>query len=276
MNEPGQMNEPDQTNEPGHFNEPQRLDSLPGLQWLARAVATRPLIALDYDGTLAPLVDDPDAASIDPRARRCLVALRERFQIAVVSGRGLADLQARVGVDGLALVGSHGNKWPGEDNGSVRAQAAMVADWADQLRVLLEREAPQATLEIKRLSLTLHYRDAAAPTLLREQLAAICERLHPVPKRIDGKFVWNLIPPDAATKFEAIERLLRECRARTAIFVGDDATDEIVFERAPPDWLTVKVFDGEAGLAVGARTAARASVDGIDGVIALLERLAHL
>lgn len=256
---------------------PLPLDSPLAMKLLRMALASRPLIALDYDGTLAPLVADPDAAAIDPRAQRCLAELRERFEVAVVSGRGLADLRARVDIDGLMLIGSHGNEWPGEDGAPVLAQAAMVAGWAEQLRELLAHEAPRATLEIKRLSLTLHYRDAQEPMAMRERLAALCERLQPMPKLIDGKFVWNLIPTTAATKFDAIDRLVREGRSGAVIFVGDDATDEIVFERAPPAWLTVKVFDGEAGLAAGARTAARVSVEGIDGVIELLGRIAaHL
>jgi len=59
------------------------------------------------------------------------------------------------------------------------------------------------------------------------------------------------------------------------IFVGDDVTDERVFERAPPDWLTVRVWDEEAN-AAGSASAARAFVHRVDGVIELLDRLGRL
>ncbi len=257
-------------------------------QWLRAAISARPLIALDFDGTLAPLVDAPDAAVIDPRAARLLPRLRTRFAVAVVSGRGLADLRERIGVDGIALVGSHGNEWPEEDvpgggapegaasaawPAATQAQLDVVADWASQLRARLPEVAPSAMLEVKRLSLSLHYRHAADPIGERARLAALCDRLSPIPQRIDGKFVWNLIPPGACTKFDALRRLERSRGAGTVIFVGDDATDELAFEQAPHAWLTVKVFDGEDGLAAGPRTAARVFVDGIDGVVSLLERL---
>ena len=59
------------------------------------------------------------------------------------------------------------------------------------------------------------------------------------------------------------------------IFVGDDVTDERVFERAPSDWLTVRVWDDEAN-AAGAASAARAFVQRVDGVVELLERMGRL
>ncbi|MGE0314897.1 MAG: trehalose-phosphatase [Lautropia sp.] len=267
---------------------PPALDEPVARRWLDEAIARRPLVAFDFDGTLAPLVPEPEKAAMDPRARERLERLRRRFPVAVVSGRGLADLRDRIGIDGIALVGSHGSEWPqasgdmamptgdapaGDDGAALQAQRDAVAGWVAQLRALLPAAAPEAVLEVKRLSLSLHYRHAHDPMALRERLARLFEGLRPQPTRIDGKFVWNLIPPGAPTKFDALEKLLRSSGAGTVIFVGDDATDELVFEHAPAEWLTVRVFDGEAGLAAGSRTAARACVDGVDGVMAMLARL---
>lgn len=264
------------------------LQSAAGDGMLIDALRRNPLLALDFDGTLAPIVAQPADAAIDPRVPPLLAPLQGRLPVAIVSGRGLDDLAPRVPLPGLVLIGNHGNEWAayadaggaGEDEAAAAAtrrakQRQVVLDWAAALRQPLAELGPGIVFEQKLLSLSLHYRHAPAPGPAREALLRLVDGLHPEPEIIDGKFVLNLMAPGLVTKFEAVAELQRRRRAGTVIFVGDDVTDERVFERAPADWLTIRVWDDEAD-AAGTASAARAFVHRVDGVIELLERMERL
>jgi trehalose 6-phosphate phosphatase len=259
------------------------LESPAGADLLARAMGSRPVLALDFDGTLAPLVPRPGDAAMDPRAADILPRLAARLPVAIVSGRGLADLAGRIPVTGLILVGDHGNDWSGQPGmpaaGERRAaQEQVCRDWAARLAAPLAALGPGLEFESKALSLSVHYRQAADPSRMRARLLALFDTLQPRPSIIEGKFVVNLMAPGLATKYEAVEQLVSRNGRGTAIFVGDDVTDERVFERAPPDWLTVRVWDDDTSpvTAGTAATAARAFVQGVDGVVALLRRMEAL
>ena len=96
------------------------LHSPSGEELLLDALRRNPLLALDFDGTLSPLVPLPSAAAMDPRVPPLLVPLMARMPVAIVSGRGIVDLAGRVPVKGLTLVGNHGNEWdlPTEETAS--------------------------------------------------------------------------------------------------------------------------------------------------------------
>ena len=87
------------------------LQSTAGDGLLIDALNRRPLLALDFDGTLAPIVAQPADAAIDPRVPPLLAPLQGRLPVAIVSGRGLDDLGPRVPLPGLVLIGNHGNEW---------------------------------------------------------------------------------------------------------------------------------------------------------------------
>jgi len=154
-------------------------------------------------------------------------------------------------------------------------QRQVVLDWAGVLAAPLSSMGPGVAFERKSVSLSIHYRQMPDPERARRELLDLVAGLRPEPEIIDGKFVLNLMAPGLVTKFEAIDELRLRRRAGTVIFVGDDVTDERVFERAPSDWLTVRVWDDEAD-AGGTASAARAFVQRVDGVIELLERLGRL
>jgi len=244
---------------------------------LRDAIARRPLLALDFDGTLAPLVDEPDRAAMHPAAPALLLPLIERMPVAIVSGRGLEDLRGRVALPGLTLVGNHGNEWEAAADGSAQAGVDRNADhrricrsWVQALTAPLAGMGPGIAFETKSVSLSIHYRLAPDPAAARRQLLRMIGRLDPAPTLIEGKFVLNLMAPGLVTKYEAVVELVARHRTGTAIFVGDDVTDEHVFERAPPDWLTVRVWDDEVR---SAESRARTGVDRVEGVLTLLARL---
>ena len=140
-------------------------DALAGLAATARGGAPV-LVALDFDGVLAPLVDVPSQSRATPdgvAALRRLGAL-EHIHLALVSGRGLADLASVAQVpDGTMLVGSHGAEVGAWDGGLRRgeqvldeAQADLLAELSGRLRALVDGTA--ARVEVKPTTAVLHTR----------------------------------------------------------------------------------------------------------------------
>jgi len=262
---------------------------------LLEALRSRPLLALDFDGTLSPLVEQPAAAAMDPRVPPLLAPLMAKMPVAIVSGRGIVDLVARVPVKGLLLVGNHGNEWGLEEPAAPHRAASLplaagaplaaaerrawqqqvCLDWAAALAAPLAELGDGIAFEAKSVSLSIHYRLMPDPEQARRQVVKMLGELRPAPEIIEGKFVLNLMAPGLVTKFEAIQELADRHDVGTVIFVGDDVTDERVFERAPAHWLTVRVWDDEAG-AASQTSAARTFVHRVDGVVELLERLGGL
>jgi alpha,alpha-trehalase len=67
-----------------------------------------PVIFLDYDGTLTPIVEDPAEAKISEKTRKIVMKLAENYSVSVISGRDLADVRNMVGIEDIAYAGSHG------------------------------------------------------------------------------------------------------------------------------------------------------------------------
>ncbi len=210
-----------------------------------RALLSAPaLVAFDFDGTLAPIVELPPLARLDPQVDASLRALAARTAVAIVSGRGLADLRARADIASIRLIGNHGNdELLGDSPAAQQARRTMQA-WRTQLQQAIDaRFGADGGVEIedKQATLSLHFRRAADPARAEEELRATIAALDPPAKTIGGKFVLNVLPPHARTKLEALSELAAELGVSQVAFVGDDVTDEIVFASAPAHWLTVRV-----------------------------------
>ena len=217
------------------------LLSAAGEAELATLAAARSLYAFDFDGTLAPIVASPDRARITAPMSRLLVALARQAPVAVISGRSRSDLRMRLPSDLLHIIGNHGTESEAEFADELE-QRRRVATWRRQLETLLSSAASREILiEDKGLSLSLHYRLAADRDQARSAANEAIEQLTPAPLVIGGKMVINLLPQTARTKLEALQELATREQARRVLFVGDDDTDELVFERAPPEWITVRV-----------------------------------
>lgn len=209
----------------------------------------RLLVACDYDGTLAPIVENPDNARPRPEsvgALRSLAGLHETTT-AVISGRALRDLAtlSRLPAE-VHLVGSHGSEF---DIGFVHELDAAARELHRKVEAELEQLVdgiPGVSLEIKPASIAVHVRRASESDGDR-----VLEAVHDGPCQwpgvtvTDGKAVVELavVPTD---KGRALDTLRHQVGATAAIFLGDDVTDEKVFARlAGPD-LGVKVGEGES------------------------------
>ena len=225
------------------------------------------LLASDYDGVLARLRDEPGSAVPEPGIADLLTRLAavDGVTVALVSGRGVADLQATSGLTGpFRWVGSHG----AEFDGPLPAELAHRRDELVSALSPLVTAVPGAWLEVKPASAAVHVRTVpdrdAAARLLGD--AAAGPGADPGLTAKPGKDVLELAVTDA-DKGSALLRLRDELGAAGVLYLGDDVTDEDGFTAIAPDGVSVKVGDGE--------TAARYRVPDLDGVRDLLTRLAE-
>jgi trehalose 6-phosphate phosphatase len=224
------------------------------------------LVALDFDGTLAPIVKDRDRAAMRPATRDLLAAVCARYPCAVISGRGRADVTARLsGAPVRFVVGNHG----AEPSRRMEEFAAAVAAMRERLSAALGG-VQGVEIEDKRFSLAVHYRRSRASAEARATIEAAVAALGLPVRVIAGKRVVNVLPEGAPHKGVALEALQAESRCDVALFVGDDVTDEDVFESQRPGRLI--------GVRVGRSAASAASyyVDDQRRVDALLARLVDL
>jgi trehalose 6-phosphate phosphatase len=233
--------------------------------WLARetvadrlAAAPGVVCCLDFDGTLAPIVDDPDAAAMPAPLRERVVALRdcESVRVAVVSGRELADLRDRVAVDGIAYAGNHGLE---RRVGGERSVAPDARRGRDAVSRVCDRlgdrlaHVPGVETEDKDLTATVHVRgvpDDRVPEVERVVRTTVEEVMATGDAALeirDGKAIREIRPAVEWDKGRAVERLADEAPAGwLPLYAGDDVTDEDAFE-------ALRERDSGFGLLVGER-----------------------
>jgi trehalose 6-phosphate phosphatase len=199
---------------------------------LAEFAASNVLVAFDYDGTLAPIARTPAAARMRQRTRRLLASVARRYPCVVISGRPLDDLSRRLRrVPVWHLAGDHGS----EATGQLGVQAAHVRDWAKTLRERLPVKKG-LVIEQKRNSVTVHYRNVRDKRRVLEAVTDAIRHLHDA-RAVMGSEAINLLPFGGPHKGSALQNARRAFACDTAIYVGDDATDEDAFASAPPDRL---------------------------------------
>lgn len=198
------------------------------------------LIALDFDGTLAPIVSHADDAFTPENSLSALRRLAKLTDVTIISGRSRADLAPRLRFKPQFLVGNHGLEAPW--NGKAESSAARnVTRWADQLDLSGFAEDPGVFLENKQYSLSLHYRRAKHPASARRRLWRLVEGLKPAPRVVTGKCLLNLTTAGAPNKGHALLKALEHTGRQTALFVGDDDTDEDIFRLRRSGLLNVRV-----------------------------------
>jgi trehalose 6-phosphate phosphatase len=214
-----------------------RPRSAPVLRWLARPGT---LIVLDFDGTLAPIVRNHQDARLTRRTRTTLERLARCYPVAILSGRSVADVRARVdGVRVRWVIGSHGIEWPGDQAGHA-AWRRRAARWVTALQGELG-DVPGVEIEAKAFSVSVHFRKCPSPGVAEHRVLAAASGL-PEAGLIPGKMVVNVLPRGAGDKGDALRRLAVASRAKRVLFAGDDVTDEVAFAaELPVPAVTVRV-----------------------------------
>jgi trehalose 6-phosphate phosphatase len=242
------------------------------------AAPARAAVLVDFDGTLSPIVANPDAARPLPAARDALAALVGAVgRVAVVSGRPVAFLRAALGVDGVTYVGQYGlERWDGE-RVVTDPRVEPFLPVVEEVAVAAERDLPGLRVERKQgVAVVLHWREQPERGPDAEAWAADAARrsgldLHP------AKMACELRPPVPMDKGRAVAEVVTGMDV--AAFAGDDAGDLAAF-----DALDRLQRDGTLGTAL--RIAVRSDevppdlvaradvvVDGPVGLAALLTEL---
>jgi trehalose 6-phosphate phosphatase len=199
---------------------------------LAQFAASNVLLAFDFDGTLAPIVSKPAEARMRPRTRRLLSRIATQYPCVVISGRTLPDLQARLGrIPVWHIIGTFGH----EPSVDAERSDIRVRQWM----ALLKRRLPTRSglvIEEKPYSITIHHRNVRNKRPVLDAIAAVLRDLPDV-RALSGIQATSLLRHGGPNKGTALQRAQRMFACDTAIFVGDDATDEDAFVSAGRDRL---------------------------------------
>jgi trehalose 6-phosphate phosphatase len=188
------------------------------------------LLAFDYDGTLAPLVDAPAHAAMRASTRQLLRRVSRLYPCVVLTGRATADALGRLrNIEVCRVVGNHGAE-PSPHEAAMRRR---VRQWLPVLQARLSRRQG-VLIEDKGVSVAVHYRQARQRSSTRRAVLAAARSLEDV-RLVGGKLVVNVLVPDAPHKGLALERERAHFACDTVIYVGDDETDEDVFRIDRPD-----------------------------------------
>ena len=210
------------------------------------------LVALDFDGTLAPEVDDPERARALPEAREAVLRLLKmpHTRVALVSGRALASLEHVSQLpDNALLIGSHGIEIRLDNPDDIIGLDAAELERVELLKEVLSEVADsidQVWLESKPAGFALHTRLATehnsrvAHLVARSEAAAELDNL----TVRGGKNVLEF-SVRSTTKGEAIEHLRAYTKATAVFFAGDDVTDEDGFAALDADDLGLKAGEGQ-------------------------------
>jgi len=195
------------------------------------------LLAFDYDGTLAPLVNAPAQAAMRPSTRRLLARASRLYPCVVITGRAKADALGRLrNIEVRRVVGNHGAE-PSQNEEDMRRR---VRRWLPVLKARLSRRQG-VVIEDKGLSVAVHYRQARERNSTRRAVLSAARSLEDV-RLVGGKLVVNFLVPDAPHKGQAVERERSHFACDTVIYVGDDETDEDVFQlNRPGQLLSIRV-----------------------------------
>lgn len=194
-------------------------------------------VLCDIDGTLAPIVERAEEATVPEATSRLLGRIARKYRVvACISGRGAAEARRIVGVGGIAYAGSHGAELllPGQ------SQAELVpafATWKDRVRgFALDQDSAElrmmrVRIEDKGAIVAFHWRGARDEAAALTQIQAIAAEAEGAGFFTHwGRKVLEIRPPVQIDKGQAVRELLRRTPVRAAVFGGDDATDLDVFD----------------------------------------------
>ncbi|CAL5043726.1 unnamed protein product [Urochloa decumbens] len=210
----------------------------------AAARGKRVVMFMDYDGTLSPIVTDPDMAFMTAEMRAAVRDVAKHFPTAIVTGRCVEKVCNFVGLSDLYYAGSHGMDIKGpssKDNQTVLLQPAReflpVINKAFRALEEKTRATPGARVEHNKFCLSVHFRcvDEKSWSPLAEQVKAVL-RDFPELKLTEGRKVLEIRPSILWDKGKAVEFLLKSLGFDDGrsdvlpVYIGDDRTDEDAFK----------------------------------------------
>lgn len=234
---------------------PLALDGLSEFVSNAQHSGQQVVFFLDFDGTLSPIVPNPEDARLPERTAVVLNKLSRDYRTTIVTGRSLETVKVfTAGIENLSFAGSHGfdidalplvKETIGSEHRPTLEQAKA------EIGQLLQ-DIKEAKIEDNLLSVSVHYRHVKQEQheLVRDVVKQTCNKLGL--KVHLGKYVWEIRPEIKWNKGYAVEYLINKMVGQgksnlLPIYIGDDTTDEDAFEVLPQfDGIGVVVFDPDA------------------------------
>lgn len=206
------------------------------------------LVATDYDGTIAPIVNDPMRAVPD---REAAVALRslanlDQTEVGVISSRSLRDLAALSRLPSeIHLVGSHGSEFDIAFALQMDDETQLRRDSLGEKLSGICRRFPGTSLEQKPASVAFHTRNAD-PSSVADAIREVQEfaASDPLLSYRAGKMVYE-VGVMQTNKGRALETVRSNLSATAVLFIGDDTTDEDAFATLGGPDIGVKVGEGD-------------------------------
>jgi trehalose 6-phosphate phosphatase len=237
-------------------------------------------VCLDFDGTIAPIVEDPAAARPLAGIVELLGPLADRYAAAaLVSGRPATYLASHAAAPGVRYLGMYGLEEIVEGRVQVdrRLEAARPAVAAARRDLAADRAVLEsgAHLEDKRYAVAVHTRRVADPARWAGPVGQAAERVaaaHGL-EVVPGRMVWELRPQVRSDKGDAVRRVAAESGARRLVVAGDDLGDLPAFAVAAEAGGGLRVVVRSEEAPAELLDAADLVVDGPEGVRELLEHL---
>lgn len=214
---------------------------------------------LDFDGTLAAIAKTPHAVVLKRKTREILLRLSQlpSYKIAIVSGRSLKNLLGYIDLKDIFYVGNHGLEMrgcgftPPAKARKARKLEALVWLLGEKLKEDFVNQ-PGVLIEDKNYTLSVHYRNVSRKQLLffNQKISLFRKKHKPWPflwRR--GKKVWEVRPRLRWGKGEAASHLLKKFPKALPIAVGDDVTDEDMFQVFKRRGITIRVGRSKRSLA---------------------------
>ncbi|KEO74040.1 trehalose-phosphatase [Anditalea andensis] len=239
-----------------------------------------PSLFLDYDGTLTPIVSDPEKAILSEKNKKSIIKLAQIIQVAVISGRDRANVASKIGLENLIYAGSHGYDITGPNGLDMQygpgQETLPLLDKAEENLKRVLAEIPGAMVERKKYAIAVHYRNVedskveVVQSIVNKELGkynSLKEGL--------GKKIIELKPDLDWHKGKALNWILEKLDLHSQkyipIFIGDDVTDEDALEVLKDDGIGIIVGNHDE------TTYANYILDNTDEVSEFLEQLAdHL
>ena len=218
------------------------------------------LLMADFDGTLAPIVDKPELASLPKETRQLLLDLanQQNLTVGIISGRSLIDLKEKINLNGIVYAGNHGLEVEGQGlnyTNSVAEETKPLFRIIHQILTKTLKPIKGVLIEDKGFSLSVHYRlvenDRAKDIEKMIEQAISCAATRGIFKVTRGKKVFEIRPATDWNKGKAIQFLMKKIGKKgrrsglLPIYLGDDLTDEDGFETIAKYGQGISVYIGE-------------------------------
>ncbi len=241
----------------------------------------KPVLFLDYDGTLTPIVEQPEDAILSEEMKEAVKACASKQIVAVVSGRDMDDVKKRVGIEELYYAGSHGFRISGPDGlYHEHQQTKEILPKLDQIEKNLNdnlSDIEGIKIERKRYAIAVHYRNVNEKyvTAIKDEVESLVSKSEGL-KKGEGKKIVEITPDIDWHKGKVVSWLLnmpelKDKQNILPVYIGDDITDEDAFR---------EIENSGIGILVGfhdnvENTRARYSLKNVYQVKLFLEMLAQ-